>query len=151
VIASIFHTSLRYTAGWAPTNAIRIRSLRAMGHKIGHDTQIGLGLLTVDDAKGEAAHLVIEDRAAIGPRVTVVLSSHPNHSRLRAVVDERRGTVRIGADAWIGSGSIILPGVNVGDAAIVAAGAVVTDDVASGTVVGGVPARLIRKTVELDA
>jgi galactoside O-acetyltransferase len=151
VIAPIVHTSLRYVAAWAPTNAMRARSLRAMGHRVGEDTQIGLGLLTVDDAGGEAARLVIGDRAALGPRVTVVLSSHPNQSRLRPVMGDDRGTVRIGADAWVGTGAIILPGITVGDAAVVAAGAVVTSDVEPRTIVGGVPAKLIREIDERDA
>ncbi|WP_290125485.1 acyltransferase [Janibacter melonis] len=50
----------------------------------------------------------------------------------------------IGADAWIGAGCTILPGVSIGDRAVIAAGAVVTKDVQEGDVVGGVPARLIR-------
>jgi len=150
MITSIVHTSLRYVAAWAPTNAMRASGLRAMGHRVGCDTQLGIGLLTVDDASGEVARLVIGDRAALGPRVTVMLSSHPNQSRLRSVVGECRGTVRIGADAWIGAGAIILPGINVGDAAIVGAGAVVTSDVAPRTIVGGVPAKRIREIPELD-
>lgn len=151
MIASIVHTSLRYAAAWAPTNAMRARSLRAMGHQVGRDTQVGFGLLTVDRADGEAARLVIGDRAALAPRVTVVLSSHPNHSQLQGRIDERRGTVHIGEDAWIGAGAVILPGITVGDAAIVGAGAVVTKDVAPMTIVGGVPAKVIRTIAETDA
>jgi maltose O-acetyltransferase len=48
-------------------------------------------------------------------------------------------------DVWIGSGAVITDGVTVGKGAVVAAGAVVTRDVAPHTVVGGVPARLIRE------
>jgi len=51
--------------------------------------------------------------------------------------------IRIGNDCWIASGAIVTGGVTIGDSVIVAAGAVVTRDVASGTVVGGVPARPI--------
>ena len=46
---------------------------------------------------------------------------------------------------WLGAGAIILPGVTVGENSIVAAGAVVTKDVPSNTIVGGVPARFIKK------
>ena len=52
--------------------------------------------------------------------------------------------VEIGDDVWIGHGAIILHGVNIGDGASVAAGSVVTKDVAPYTIVGGVPAKLIR-------
>jgi phosphonate metabolism protein (transferase hexapeptide repeat family) len=53
--------------------------------------------------------------------------------------------VTIGHDIWIGHGVIVLPAVTVGDGAVLAAGAVVTKDVAPYTIVGGVPARLIRE------
>lgn len=52
--------------------------------------------------------------------------------------------VRIEAKVWIGANVTIVPGVTVGDGAILAAGAVVTKDVAPRTVVGGVPAKLIK-------
>ena len=58
----------------------------------------------------------------------------------------RRGNaVQIGHDTWLGHGSTILPGVTVGNGAVVGAGAVVSRDVAPYTIVGGVPARLIRE------
>lgn len=58
----------------------------------------------------------------------------------------RRGNkVHIGHDTWLGHGSTILPGVTVGNGAAIGAGAVVSRDVAPYTIVGGVPARLIRE------
>lgn len=66
-------------------------------------------------------------------------------TRDRGFFEARRGDrVRIGHDVWIGHGVIVLPGVTVGDGAVLAAGAVVTKDVASYSIVGGVPARRIR-------
>lgn len=61
------------------------------------------------------------------------------------VVDQPvlRMPVLIGDDVWIGAGAIILPGVKIGTSAVVAAGAVVRDAVSEGTIVGGVPARVI--------
>ena len=50
----------------------------------------------------------------------------------------------LGKNVWIGSNSTILQGVTIGDGAIIAAGSVVTKDVAANTIVGGVPARFIR-------
>jgi acetyltransferase-like isoleucine patch superfamily enzyme len=52
--------------------------------------------------------------------------------------------------AWIGAGAIILPGVNVGTGAIVAAGSVVTRDVEAHTIIGGVPAKVIRAIKRAD-
>ena len=58
--------------------------------------------------------------------------------------------VVIGNDVWIGSGAVILEGITIGDGAIVAAGAVVTKDVEPYSIVGGVPAKEIRKRFSDD-
>ncbi|WP_367118968.1 DapH/DapD/GlmU-related protein [Methanoculleus sp.] len=99
---------------------------------------------------GFESNLTIEDRAAFGPNVTIVVTSHPNNSRLRVLKDiypsfEMFGTVCIHHDAWVGAGVIILPGVTVGEHSIVGAGAVVTKDIPPYTVVAGVPAKVIKK------
>lgn len=57
----------------------------------------------------------------------------------------RENRVTIGHDVWIGHGATVLPGVTVGNGAVIGAGAVVSKDVAAYTIVGGVPARLIRE------
>ncbi|MCK1564122.1 acyltransferase [Bradyrhizobium sp. 173] len=54
------------------------------------------------------------------------------------------GPITIGNNVWIGSNAVILPGVTVGDGSIVGAGAVVTRDIAAGTLVMGIPARVVR-------
>lgn len=53
--------------------------------------------------------------------------------------------ITLGKNVWVGSNSTILQGVTIGDNAVIAAGAVVTKDVPENTIVGGVPARIIRK------
>jgi phosphonate metabolism protein (transferase hexapeptide repeat family) len=57
----------------------------------------------------------------------------------------RQHHVHIGHDVWIGHGAVILPGRNVGTGAVIAAGAIVTKDVPAYTIVGGNPARIIRR------
>jgi len=70
----------------------------------------------------------------------------PAAQRDHAFFQQRRADrVLIGNDVWIGHAVIVMPGVKVGDGAVLAAGAVVTRDVAPYTIVGGVPARQIRE------
>jgi phosphonate metabolism protein (transferase hexapeptide repeat family) len=70
----------------------------------------------------------------------------PSATRDRSFFQNRRDErVVIGNDVWMGHGVIVLPGVKVGDGAVLAAGAVVSKDVAPYTIVGGVPARVIRE------
>ncbi|PDT49609.1 acetyltransferase [Sinorhizobium fredii] len=62
----------------------------------------------------------------------------------------RQNRVTIGHDVWIGHGATILPGVTVGNGAVIGAGAVVSKDVAPYTIVGGVPAKLIRERFKAE-
>jgi phosphonate metabolism protein (transferase hexapeptide repeat family) len=74
-----------------------------------------------------------------------------NATRDKTFFSNRRADrVIIGHDVWMGHGVIVLPGVSVGDGAVLAAGAVVSRNVAPYTVVGGVPARLIRERFTRD-
>jgi acetyltransferase-like isoleucine patch superfamily enzyme len=131
-------------AEYFPLNAVRVRALRAAGYRVGRQVYLGEELRIADELTAPGGALTIGDRVAIAPRVLIVLTSHANRSRLRAVVPDVRGTVSIGDDAWVGAGAIILPDVAIGARAIVAAGAVVTRDVPAGTVVAGNPARVLR-------
>lgn len=129
-------------------NSVRIYSLRKTGVNIGDGVIINEGFTLACDI-GYESNLVIEDRTAFGPNVTVVVTSHPNNSRLRSLKNlypsfEVFSNVCIMHDAWIGAGAIILPGVTVGEHSIVGAGAVVTEDVSPFSVVVGVPAKMIR-------
>ena len=58
--------------------------------------------------------------------------------------------IHIGKNVWIGANATVLAGVSIGDGAVVAAGAVVTKDVAPNTIVGGVPAKVIKKIDKED-
>lgn len=73
------------------------------------------------------------------------------HSSLEAPMKEQgcsEADIVLGNDVWIGCGAQVMPGVSIGDGAIVGAGAVVTKDVPAYAIVGGVPARVIRMRSE---
>ncbi len=86
--------------------------------------------------------ITIEDNVLIGPRVNLVSENHPLNPAEREYLIG--SPVVIKRNAWIGAAATILPGVTVGENSIVAAGSVVTKDVAPNTIVAGVPARLIK-------
>lgn len=86
--------------------------------------------------------ITIEDEVLIGPQVKLVTENHPLDPATRKGLITK--PILIKRNAWIGAGATILPGVTVGENAVVAAGAVVTKDVASNTVVGGIPAKFIK-------
>lgn len=84
----------------------------------------------------------------IGDRVTILDADHHFDNAnipIRLQGDSFFGAVRLRDGCWIGAGAVIMPGVTVGRNAVVAANAVVTRDVPDRTVVGGVPAKIIRK------
>ncbi len=86
--------------------------------------------------------IFIGDNALLGHQVVIATLNHAADPSRRG--DMTAAPVHIGRNVWIGAHATILPGVTVGDGAIVAAGAVVTKDVPPKTVVGGVPARILK-------
>lgn len=86
--------------------------------------------------------ITLEDHVLIGPQVKLITENHPlDPEDRRALITK---PIVIKRNAWIGAGATILPGVTVGENAVVAAGAVVSKDVAANTVVGGIPAKFIK-------
>jgi acetyltransferase-like isoleucine patch superfamily enzyme len=132
---------LKWMARWLPGFRLRVTLLRACGYRIGRDVYIGEELLVIEELSDFSEKVVVGDRVAIAPRVTLVTSSDANFSHLMERIEPVRGRIVIRDDAWIGTGVIILPNVTIGRAAIVGAGAVVTRDVRDESVVVGVPAR----------
>ena len=90
------------------------------------------------------APITIGRQTMIGPNVQCYTANHPLDAERRCQGWEQAEAIQIGERVWIGGGAIILPGVTIGDEAVIAAGAVVTKDVAPRTLVGGNPARVIR-------
>lgn len=136
---------LKLIAKQIPGNGIRIRLLRMCGYEIGDQVYIGEDILIVDDLDDAQLCLSIGDRVAISPRVTFVMHSQANDSRIVPYVHSYKGSIAIGADAWIGTGAVILPDITVGEGAVVGANSVVTRNVPPYTIVGGVPAHAIKK------
>jgi acetyltransferase-like isoleucine patch superfamily enzyme len=91
--------------------------------------------------------ITIEDDVLIGPKVNLITENHPTDpsQRKSLLLD----AILIKRNAWIGAGATILPGVTIGENAIIAAGAVVTKNVADNTIVGGIPAKLIKSIGEI--
>lgn len=93
----------------------------------------------------DIAPVHIGDYVMIGPGTTISTVNHPLSPAGRRRHLGVGKPVTIGDDVWIGGNVTILPGVTIGSNVVVAAGAVVTKDVPDNVLVGGVPARIIRK------
>jgi acetyltransferase-like isoleucine patch superfamily enzyme len=90
--------------------------------------------------------ITIEDNVMIGPKVSLITEGHPVNPSERKMLMVK--PVVIKRNAWIGAGVTILPGVTIGENSVVAAGAVVSKDVPENSIVGGVPAKLIRNLLK---
>lgn len=115
-----------------------------IGEKLRIGNNVGISQGAFISVRGS---LEIGDETIIGPNVTIIAENHTSSNinvpiRLQGV--SRKG-IRIGKNCWIGAGATILDGVSIGDGAIIAAGAVVTKNIGSNEIVGGVPAKLIKK------
>ncbi|MEI3843081.1 MULTISPECIES: acyltransferase [unclassified Microbacterium] len=105
--------------------------------------EIGVGVYINRDAYIRP-NTTIGDRVNIGPFVRLITDTHEIGSSSRRAGPGRFDSITIGDGVWIGAAVTVLGGVTIGAGAIVAAGAVVTADVPPNTMVGGVPARVIR-------
>lgn len=109
----------------------------------GKHTQIGKNVfINFDCVFLDLGGIVIEDGVLIAPKVSLLSEGHPLSPNERHSLVPKR--IHIKKNAWIGANATILPGVTIGENAIVAAGAVVSNDVPDNCLVGGVPAKIIR-------
>jgi maltose O-acetyltransferase len=107
--------------------------------KIGRRSFINYGGIVLD-----VAPVTIGDEVLIATNVQILTATHPLDAARRRAWWEFAKPISIRDGVWIGGGALILPGVTVGENAVVGAGAVVTRDVAANTVVVGNPARVVR-------
>jgi len=107
---------------------------------IGDFFYANFNLVIVDDID-----VYIGAHVMIAPNVTITPTGHPVDAETRRPGAQFSIPVRIGDDVWIGSNAVILPGVSIGEGAVIGAGSVVTKDIPPGVVAVGNPCRVIRE------
>jgi acetyltransferase-like isoleucine patch superfamily enzyme len=124
---------------------LHVYNFRSLPHAfihIGKDSLIG----ELNVLRGQGG-ITIGDRVYTAPLVQMLAVNHVFDDPARPIIEQgitAEGIV-VEDDAWIGAGAIITDGIRIGRGAVVAAGAVVTSDVPPHTVVGGVPARVLKQ------
>lgn len=107
---------------------------------IGKKFYANFNLTLVDDT-----HIYFGDNVMIGPNVVVISGNHPISPELRRDALQYNLPVKIGDNVWIGAGTTILPGVEIGENTVIGSGSVVTKDIPNNVVAFGVPCKVIRK------
>jgi acetyltransferase-like isoleucine patch superfamily enzyme len=91
-----------------------------------------------------AGGIIIDDNVQIGPQVTLTTTNHDFDNRYILICK----SIHIKKNVWIGAGALVLPGVTIGENSVIAGGAVVTKDVEPNVVVGGNPAKVLKRLDE---
>ena len=112
---------------------------------IGNHFYANFNFVIVDDID-----VYIGEHVMIAPNVTITPTGHPVDPDLRRPGTQFSIPVRIGNNVWIGSNVVILPGITIGDNAVIGAGSVVTHDIPENVVAVGNPCHLLRKINERD-
>lgn len=110
--------------------------------RIGKNSYVGMNSIL----NGYAAELSIGEYVSIAQNVNMMTDSGPNASeKLQRIFPITYGSIVIGDHSWIGASSVIMPGVTIGKFCVVAAGSFVKQSFPDFSIIGGTPARLIRK------
>ena len=109
----------------------------------GKHTKIGKNVfINFDCVFLDLGGITIEDNLFIAPKVSLLTEGHPTSIEDRHSLIPK--PIHIKKNAWIGANATILQGVTIGENAIVSAGSVVSNDVPDNTIVGGIPAKIIK-------
>lgn len=112
--------------------------------KIGSDTSIG----EFNNIRAAGGSIVIGNNCLISQFVTIVASNH-NIERDKNINiqcwDEKKAGVIIGNDVWIGANCVILPGVEIGNGCVVAAGSIITKNISENSIVMGAPGKVVKE------
>ena len=131
---------------FCPLNSFRIKCHKWRGVKIGKNVYIGTQC-SIDNSYPE--YVYIEDNVSLAGECFVITHSNP-YNHFQNVTPARVSPVVIKKGAWICVRSIILPGVTIGENAIVSAGSVVDSDVPSRSVVAGNPANIVARNLPIN-
>lgn len=112
---------------------------------LGNHVYINFNLTLVDDTD-----IYIDDHVMIGPNVMIITGTHPIHPDLRKKQAQYNKSVHIHPNAWIGSGTTILPGVSIGENSIIGAGSLVTKDIPANVIAFGQPCKVHRAITKED-
>lgn len=108
--------------------------------EVGHHFFANFNCVILDEAP-----VTFGNHVFIGPNCGFYTAGHPLNAELRNRGLEYAHPIRVGNNVWIGGGVSVLPGVTIGDNAVIGAGSVVTHDVPPGVVAAGNPCRVIRR------
>lgn len=161
---SIAAYSYNHWLGSFPSHAVRRAYLRAWLGALGHGTSVQMGCRFLNGRKvflgernivnfgclldGRRYRITTGNDVSIGPEAAILTLGHDPQS---GKFEDLGGDVAIGDRAWIAYRAIVMPGVRIGEGAVVAAGSVVTGDVGDYQIVAGAPARPVgTRNRELD-
>ena len=99
----------------------------------------------------DCAPITIGAQTQLGPAVQLYTATHPIDAAARVAGPEGALPIAVGRRVWLGGGTIVLPGVTIGDDTVIGAGSVVTRDVPAGVIAVGNPCRVLRAIDERDA
>lgn len=171
LIASLILSKV-YRFFYRADQAYNLHKMKKGLGKIGHDVSIGYGYNFTERNIfiGDNVHIgrnalfwcseskiIIKDKVVMGPNVTIMAGDHNTSEMGKFMIDVKNklpgndADVIIHEDVWIGCNTTILKGVSVGRGSVVAAGTLVLKDVPPYSIVGGVPAKVIKFRWDIDS